>query len=284
MTSPTATTVRGGLRRLRVELRLLFTNPEDLVGLLFGPIVMLIVLFLMRDSSYSGTDLSLGALALPSVLGMTVAFNGLYGIAQHLTLDREDGALLRAKATPHGIGAYLIGKLGVSAAAVGVQLIILLGVGMLIVSGVAPAGAAGWLTLLWVLVLGLAAMLSLGAVLGSLFENPRALFFVTIPLLALIAISGIFYPIAALPGWLQVVAQVFPIYWLGLGMRSALLPDTTAAIEIDGSWRHLETAAVLGIWAVVLLAIAPVVLRRMARHESGARVMARREKALSSAY
>ena len=46
-----------------------------------------------------------------------------------------------------------------------------------------------------------------------------------LPMMGLIAISGIFYPITALPGWLQWIAQVFPVYWLGLGMRSALLPD-----------------------------------------------------------
>jgi ABC-2 type transport system permease protein len=49
--------------------------------------------------------------------------------------------------------------------------------------------------------------------------------------------------------------------------------------ELSGSWRHLETAAVLGAWALVGLALAPVVLRRMARRESGATVEAGRQKA-----
>ncbi|MFD6389926.1 hypothetical protein [Nocardia sp. NPDC060259] len=63
----------------------------------------------------------------------------------------------------------------------------------------------------------------------------------TLPLMGMIAISGIRYPITALPGWLQSLAQLFSMYWLGLGMRSALLPAEAVAIEIDGSWRHLET-------------------------------------------
>ena len=62
----------------------------------------------------------------------------------------------------------------------------------------------------------------------------------------MIAISGIFYPISGLPGWLHPVAQVFPVYWLGLGTRAALSPDAAAAAEIGGSWRHLETFVVLG--------------------------------------
>jgi ABC-2 type transport system permease protein len=78
----------------------------------------------------------------------------------------------------------------------------------------------------------------------------------------------------------QGIAQVFPIYWLGLGMRSALLPDDLAAVEIGGSWRHLETLGVLSVWVVIGLVFAPIVLRRMARRESGSQVAARREAAM----
>jgi len=140
--------------------------------------------------------------------------------------------------------------------------------------------ASGWLILLWLLPLGLVATMPLGAVFGSLFENPRSIGLITLPMFGLVAISGIFYPITALPGWIQGVAQVFPVYWLGLGTRSAFLPDALAAVELGGSWRHLETFGVLAAWAVVGLAVAPVILRRMARRESGSAVAARREKAL----
>jgi ABC-2 type transport system permease protein len=101
-----------------------------------------------------------------------------------------------------------------------------------------------------------------------------------LPVMAVTAISGIFYPSYALPGWVQGIAQVFPIYWLGLGMRSAFLPDAAVAAEIGDSWRRLETLAVLGVWAVVGLGVAPMVLGRMARRESGSAVNDRRRQAL----
>jgi ABC-2 type transport system permease protein len=101
-----------------------------------------------------------------------------------------------------------------------------------------------------------------------------------LPSLGLAAISGIFYPISSLPQWAQGIAQVFPMYWMGLGMRSALLPGSAVVVEIGQSWRHLETLGVLAVWAVIGLALAPIVLRRMARRESGSSVAARREKAL----
>jgi ABC-2 type transport system permease protein len=116
--------------------------------------------------------------------------------------------------------------------------------------------------------------------LGALISSPRGAGYLSLPVMGLIAISGIFYPITALPGWLQGIAQVFPMYWLGLGMRSALLPDAAVIVELGGSWRHLETIGVLGVWAVLGLIAAPIVLRRMARRESGSRVVERREQLL----
>jgi ABC-2 type transport system permease protein len=129
-------------------------------------------------------------------------------------------------------------------------------------------------------VLGLVATQTVGAVLGSLVSSSRGAGYLSLPILGLIAISGIFAPITAMPAWLAWIAQVFPVYWLGLGMRSALLPDAAAAVEIGGSWRPVETAVVLGAWVVAGLVFAPIVLRRMARKESGSRVAERRERAL----
>jgi ABC-2 type transport system permease protein len=63
-------------------------------------------------------------------------------------------------------------------------------------------------------------------------------------------------------------------------MRSALLPEAAAVVEITGSWRSWETAGMLTGWAVLGLLVAPVLLRRMARRESGSRVADRRDQAL----
>jgi ABC-2 type transport system permease protein len=140
-----------------------------------------------------------------------------------------------------------------------------------------------WLTLAWVLILGLVATGCIGAVLGSLISTPRGAGYMSLPVMGLVAISGIFYPIPTLPAWLKDIAQVFPVYWLGLGMRSALLPASADTLEIDGSWRHLQTLGVLSPWAAIGLVLAPIVLRRMARRESGSRVAARRERTLQQA-
>ena len=142
------------------------------------------------------------------------------------------------------------------------------------------ADPSGWWTVAWVLVLALLATLPIGMAIGALVPSAQKVgMWGMLPVMLLAGISGIFYPIDALWGWVQVVAQLFPMYWLGLGMRSAFLPDSAAALEIGGSWRTLETVLVLGAWAVVGALVVPALLRRMARRQSGSQVAAAREAA-----
>jgi ABC-2 type transport system permease protein len=277
--NPAWIALRAGRSRGLVELRQSVTNGGDLFNHVFWPVLMLITLWFLRDRQVGPGGFPLGALALPSILGMNTAM-AMVSMSQQLTADREDGTLLRAKATPNGMLGYLTGKLISVSGGLLIELAIFLLPALLLVNGLAIERPAAWLTLVAVLVLGLIATLPAGAVLGSIFTSARSQGLLTLPILAVIAISGIFYPITVLPGWLQGLAQAFPIYWLGLGMRSALLPPEAVAVEIGGSWRHLETVAVLGTWAVAGLLIAPVVLRRMARRESGSSVADRRERAL----
>lgn len=274
--SPRTMAIRTGWRRGVIELRQSFTNPGELVSHFLWPVLLLIALYFLRDRSFGATGFGLGALALPSMLGMNAAM-GMISMSQQLTADREDGTLLRAKATPNGMLGYLVSKVVSVAGGLIVDLAILLIPGLLIIGGLEVDRP--W-TLLWVLLLGLLATLPIGAVLGSVFTSARSQGLIQLPVLALIGVSGIFYPVTALPGWLEFVAQLTPIYWLGLGMRSALLPGDAVAVEVGESWRHLETVGVLGVWAVAGLLVAPVVLRRMARRESGSSVAGRREKAL----
>jgi ABC-2 type transport system permease protein len=235
--NPTLVAVRAGLSRGWIELKQTLTTQSDLIGLAFRIGVVLAVVIWTRHTHLPGTDFSLGTATLVSVLGLNFVAYGVVTMGDLIVVEREDGTLLRAKATPNGMLGYLIGKV------------------------VSTSGA--------------------GAVLGSLFPSQRAAGPWWLLLLGgLTAISGIFYPITHLPVFLQWIGQAFPLYWLGLGMRSALLPNALAAVEIGHSWRHLATFGVLAAWSVAGLVLAPVVLRRMARRESGSTVAVRREKAM----
>jgi ABC-2 type transport system permease protein len=272
---------RLGLSRGWIEFRKSITSAQEMGFTYFFAVVVVAVLYFQRDSTVEGTTLSLAMATLPSVVGLMIAMGAFTGMAGALTVEREDGTLLRAKAIPNGMVGYMVGRMLSVALIAVISLLIVLLPGLFMVPELAATGLAGWLMLALVVGLGLLATMPWGAIVGSLAKSPNSLFgLAMLPIMILTAISGIFYPISAMPGWLQVVAQAFPLYWLGLGVRSAFLPGAAAAAEITGSWRYLETFVVLGAWAVAGLLLAPPILRRMARRESGSDMEQRRQQAL----
>ncbi|MGX5214715.1 ABC transporter permease [Streptomyces violaceus] len=278
--SPVWYAARAGVRRGWTELRQTFTTGQDVFGYVLWTIMLMVPLFLLKDDPLKGAGISTGAFMLPSLLGMTLAFTGMMTTAQLLATEREDGTLLRAKAVPHGMVGHLVGKIIMVSGTALASMALPFAVGMLLVDGVAQQGGGALLTLVWAIPLGLLATLPIGAVIGSLVSSPRTIGLLMLPVMGLVVISGIYFPLSELPEWLQTVGQIFPVYWLGLGLRSALLPADAVAVEIGTSWRHLETAGVLGAWAVAGLLLAPSVLRRMARRESGAAMAERHRKAM----
>ncbi|HUJ05843.1 MAG TPA: ABC transporter permease [Streptosporangiaceae bacterium] len=278
--NPALAAARAGLSRGWIELKQTLTTPGDLIAFLIMTGGFLAAMIWTRHTHVPGTHFSLGTTMLVSVLGLDVGAYGVVAMGDLLVVEREDGTLLRAKAIPNGMLGYLAGKVVNISGQIAFAVAITLLTGAFLVTGLAVGSPGSWVTLAWVLVLGLLATLPLGAVLGSLLPGERSTALIVLLLAGLAAISGIFYPITHLPTFLQWTGQVFPMYWLGLGMRSALLPNAMAAAEVGHSWRHLATFGVLSAWALAGLVLAPAMLRRMARRESGSKVAARREKAM----
>jgi ABC-2 type transport system permease protein len=272
--------VRLGLRRGWIEFVQSVRSSQDQWFYLFTAFLVVGYLFLRRDTEVDGTDLLLPSVALPSILGALVAFGIVVGPAYALAMEKEDGTLLRHKAVPHGLTGYFTGQLVFHTLSLLPQMVVILVPSFLLFEDL-MADSSGWFTVVWVLLLGLLAALPIGMVIGALVPSAQKVgTWGMLPVMVLAGISGIFYPIQQLWGWVQVIAQVFPMYWLGLGMRSAFLPDSAAALELGGSWRTLETVLVLGAWAVAGAVVTPRVLRRMSRRSTGSQVQAAREAAV----
>ena len=279
--NPTLTAVQLGLKRGRIELRHTITSVSEIIQFVFFAALSVFILVIFRHRMIPGSHYALSLSILPSMIGMNMAINGLVGISGQMPVDREDGTMLRTKAIPGGLVGYLIGKTTLQTTRTFIGIAMLPAAAWL-VKGMALNSVGAWLTLAWVILLGLVATLPLGMALGA-FISKGAVLLLFLGVIGLTAISGIFYPITHLPAALQDTAQCFPVYWLGLGMRSAILPHTLAAVEIGGSWRHWQTFAVLSAWAIAGLCTAPLMLRRMARRQAGSRLTARREKLLRTA-
>jgi ABC-2 type transport system permease protein len=273
--------VAQGLRRGRTEFVQSVRSPQDQGFYLFTGAVTLAVLWFNRDNEVGETGLMYPTFALPSILAGLLVFGVVIGPAYALAMEREDGTLLRHKALPHGMEGYVTGQLTLQSLSLAPSLLVVLLPSLLLFDDVMHGGAAGWAAVLGLLLLGMLATLPWGMVLGSVVPGVQKMgTWGMLPIVTLIAISGIFVPVQAMWGWVQAVAQVFPLYWLGLGLRSAFLPAEAVVNELGDSWRTGPMLLVLLAWAVAGLVVAPRVLRRMARRQSGSTVEAARETAL----
>ncbi|MFF8092725.1 ABC transporter permease [Streptomyces sp. NPDC016675] len=270
---------RAGFLRGGIELRHLLRNPREMSGHVTNVVVALVIAAYLGDD-VPGTQTPMAHLVLAGFAAYLLFQIGLINVPQMLVTEREEGALLRLRATPGGIPAYLVAKcLLVTATATG-TLVLLLASAALLVDGPLPDGPAGWLTLLWVTTLGLLAVVPLGAAIGAVLPNPReALALIMLPTMGLLVTSGAVFPITSLPVPVQQVASVFPLKWMAQGLRSALLPDSARTAEVAGSWELPMVALVLGAWAVLGFLLAVPLLRRAARRESGSRLAARHRAA-----
>ena len=275
--------VRAGLSRGWIETRQKLTETVYVIGHVIPPVAYVAVLVFMRGKTVPGTDFALVAMVLPSLVGMSIAYGGLSAPALSITADREDGTLLRAKATPNGMLGYLIGKIVMFALTTLLGLIAIVIPGIMIVDDVI-LDARAWLLLALMFVVGMVSTVPIGVALGSLMKSSVQAMLVPLACTLIMVASGIFYPITVLPTWLQWVAQAFPVYWLGLGARSAMLPAEMVAAEIGQSWRTVEMFAVLGVWAVIGLLLAPILLRRMARRQSGSALAKLRQRFIAKGY
>lgn len=257
--------VRLGLERGRIELR---QSLPLVFNYTFFPTVALVIMYFLRGIEVAGG--SLGMYAIPGILAMNMVFTGFMGLATNLISEREEGTLMRARTVPYGVHTYLVGKVA-SQIALTLITVVVMATTAYLLFGDFVQGGPRLMSLLWLLPLGLTATLPWGAVFGSLLRHPRNLSFVSLGLMGLLGVSGVFYPLATQPVWGQVCGQLSPIYWLGLGIRGALMPDSAAAAEIGGSWRMLQTAAVLLVWSALGMVSAVAVMRRSGRREGGVR-------------
>jgi ABC-2 type transport system permease protein len=279
--------VRAGLSRGWIETRQNLTEQAYVIGHVIPPVAYVAVLLFMRKvtggKTLPGTEFTLVTMVLPSLLGMTIVYGGLSAPAPSITADREDGTLLRAKATPNGMLGYLVGKIVVFASTT------LLGLAAIVIPGIMIVDdlvldVRAWLLLAVLFVAGMVATVPIGVALGSVMKSSVQAMLVPLVCMLLMILSGIFFPITLLPTWLQSMAQIFPFYWVGLGARSAMLPAGMVAAEIGQSWRTVEMFAVLGMWAVIGMLLAPPLLRRMARRQSGSAVARVRDRYLVKGY
>jgi ABC-2 type transport system permease protein len=271
---------RIGVRRGWHEFVIGLRSPQDQAFYLAMGFGALALLWFNRDQVLEGTTLTLPQVALPSLLAGIVMFTIVIGPAYALALEREDGTLLRSRVAPYGLHGYLVGVGTLTVVSLVPLLLVVLGGSAILFDGAVPGDPSRWGLIVVALLLGILANLPLGFAIGALV--PRIQQVTTwgmLPIIGLAWISGIFGDMSRLWDWVQILAQTFLMYWLAHLMRYAFLHETAVSGELYGVWRIGSGIAVLAAWTVIGSALATVLVRRMARRQSGAAVAEARDQA-----
>lgn len=281
-TSIPSAVLGAAARQARITVVRKYTSANGITTVIMSALV-LVVMWFLRDVEFGAAQVGASGYIFTGFLAFGVIAAAVLGVAGELQAEREDGTLLRAKAVPHGMTGHLVAKL--MAAPLDALIPVLPAVvGAALFLPDMPTDLGSWLLLGVVFLLGVLAMLPWGAVMGSVFRTMIGLAWAMMAMYAVAALSGVFYPVGGWPAPLQWLAQLSPLYWIGVAVRSVLLPESAAAAEIGGEFRLGLALVVLVAWAVVGLLLAPVLLRRMARRQSGSTVQAARERVLAKGY
>lgn len=249
------TVVAVGLSRSRIELVQFFRERDAVVFIFAFPVILLVIFgSVFRDEIAPGVSFSQYFVAGMIASGlMLVSFQSL---AIAIALERDDGTLKRLEGTPMPRASYFVGKVGLVLASALAQSALLLVLGAAGFGIDLPSDATSWLTFAWVSLLGVTAGTLLGIAFSSVPRSGRSASAVVSPIVIVLQfISGVFFVYSELPGWMQRIAEVFPLKWMAQGMRSVFLPESFQAEEVAGSWQHGTTAVVLAAWTVLGLVL-----------------------------
>ncbi|GAB2445619.1 ABC transporter permease [Streptomyces incanus] len=213
------------------------------------PLIFLVVFGLVfRGRSVEESGFSYLSYTAAGVLSWGVANAAVFGIGFTLMQWRSDDILRMIRLSPAPLTA-VIGSRYVLALGVGlVQSVLFIGVAMLPGFDLVPDSR--WPLLIPVMILGITTFLLLGVIIGSIADTPESVAgianFLMLPMAFL---SGSFFPLDAMPDWLQKVSMVLPLRYLNDAVSAAL---TGRGDLTDIGWGSLG----LVVFAVVFGAVA----------------------------
>lgn len=246
--------LRGLWKLTWVEIKIFLREPLGALGALGMPVLIFLVMgrvFSRSTATPTPALTNFVSVGVPVMAAVLIAIGAVLSLVAIISIYREGGILKRLRATPLRpytiLAAHVIVKLLLSLA----TLVLMLAAG----KRYYPVGihvsviqfSVGLLISTW-------SILSLGFVIASLV--PTARFAQPIGLIILypmLAVSGLFYPIAMMPGPWQVIARALPL--------SYMVSLLEGIWQGDALWAHGRDIAALTAIFVVCTVLSTKVFR-----------------------
>jgi ABC-2 type transport system permease protein len=234
------------LHELRNQQRLFWRSRESAFFTFLLPIILLVLLgSVYGDEEIDGYPAS--SYLVAGMISFGVVATAFAGLAINLVVRRETGVLKRVRGTPLRPSVYLAAVIASEVVIIAIQVTAQILIGRYLLDAAWPA-AFGSLAV--ALVLGAAAFAALGlAITGFVKSGEGSAAVVNAVYLPMIFISGVFFSVRELPGFLEAIADVLPLTYLLELVRS---------VYVDGEDLASSGTAigVLCAWGAVGLALA----------------------------
>jgi ABC-2 type transport system permease protein len=242
--------VRLVLHQARFDLLAFFRNRQSRFFTLILPILFLVIFVSVFGNHRVGPEnVKASTYYVPGLSALAVIAGSFVNLVISITAQREAGVLKRRRATPVPAWVLIAGRaLTAIIVALGVMTVLLV-IGRFAYGVRLPASTLPGVVL--TAVVGAVTFCCLGYALATAIKTADAAQpMVQAIMLPLYFISGVFIPNVNLPGWLQGVAEAFPVQHLAGGLHHAFDPAT------HGSGIVWSDLGVLALWAGAGLAIA----------------------------
>jgi ABC-2 type transport system permease protein len=212
--------LRGLWELTWLETKIFAREPLGLVGTVAIPVVMFVGagrLFAGRSAEVPERMRSLVTLEMPVLATMLISLSAVMSLVTVVAIYREGGILKRLRATPLRPHTILIA-----------QVLVKLLFTLVTMAGLVLAGKRYYPTpvnvsvvsLALALVISTVAILSIGFLIASMVPTARFAQPVgTLIFYPMVALSGLFVPVASLPPGLRVVARLLPLTYVSSLMK-----------------------------------------------------------------
>jgi ABC-2 type transport system permease protein len=250
--------LRLAFTQARYALLTVFRNPRTVVFQLAFPVILLILFNSIftkgadETVNFSGGTITAAAYFTAGLAAYAIALSTFTNLAIGLTMQREGGQLKRLRGTPMPSWTFVAAQVLRSAALVLMMVVVLLAIGVIAFGVDLPAEHLVGLVVY--VLLGTAAFAALGmavTVVTTTVDSASTIGPFTVVMLSFV--SGVFISVDTLPGWLESVGKVFPLYHLADGLQTCLVSGA------GGTGLDAGNVAALAVWG---LAGAFVAVRR----------------------
>lgn len=204
--------------------------------------------------SAGNDDLTYQDFLLTGMIALSIAQSGLFGMVDMVDMRRK-GLLRRLRMTPARMGLFGISDMTMRLLFSVIQIVLLSLIG---VFGFGATLHIDILSLVIVFLLGALSFIAMGYMFSSFSKTMEAYMgYANIASFLMMFLSGIFFPVDLMPGWLQPVSKVLPLTYFADGLRESML---YASGILSGSF--WQAVAIMVAWGLVTFIIGSLLYRR----------------------